>query len=348
MMRLPAFDYFAPSDVREAATILANEGPDAMVLGGGTDLFPKMKRRQQTPRVLVSLRRIPDLHGLSVGAGKSPGARLGASATLTQIAEDPLMPQALRAAAGVVGTPHLRNAATLGGNLFVDTRCTYYDQNYEWRESISFCLKRSGDTCWVAPGSDRCLAVSSTDCAPALIALDGEALLASVAGERLLPLAELYADDGIAYSTRRLGEIVVGATIPDRTGWRSTYWKLRRRGSIDFPVLSVAAAIRFGKGKGVEDARLVLGAVASNPRVVKSVKDILVGRELTDDRIEQIAEHAAKLAKPMDNTDFQLHWRKAVCEPYVAAALRELRGDDPATFTPLARRASRAVSSVMG
>ncbi len=134
---------------------------------------------------------------------------------------------------------------TLGGNLCLDTRCNYYDQNYEWRKAIDFCMKKDGETCWVATASKRCVAQSATDCAPALIALGASVRLESVAGRRELPLAELYRNDGIDYLTRRPDEILTAVLLPDATGWTSTYWKLRRRGAFDFPVLGVAAAARL-------------------------------------------------------------------------------------------------------
>ena len=341
MMRLPAFSYRAPATVAEAASILASEGPSAMILGGGTDLFPNMKRRQQGPATLVSLRRIAALHGMGLGP---TSLGIGAATTLADVASALHVPEALRRASAQVATPHLRNAATLGGNVCLDTRCTYYDQNFEWREAIGFCLKKDGTTCWVATSSPKCLAVSSTDCAPALMALDAQVRLTSVAGDRSLPLADLYRNDGMDYLTRRADEVVTSLDVPVRAGWTSTYWKLRRRGSIDFPVLGVASAVRLSAGI-VEEARIVLGAVASQPLVADAASAILVGRALSDDAIAEAAEAAAKLAKPMDNTDFQLHWRKAVVEPYISGTLRELRGDDPRTFRPLARRASLAVAA---
>jgi 4-hydroxybenzoyl-CoA reductase subunit beta len=341
MMRLPAFEYRAPATVEEAARILAGE-PGAQVVGGGTDLFPNMKRRHQEPRILVSLRHVASVQGLLLADDRE--LQLGASLTLTNLASERLVPDALRVAASQVATPLLRNAATLGGNVCLDTRCTYYDQNYEWREAIGFCMKKDGTTCWVAPSSARCLAVSSTDCAPALIALDAEVHLVGTSGERRVALADLYRNDGIEYLTRRRDEIVTRLAVPDRTLWRTTYWKLRRRGSIDFPVLSIAAALKMS-GNVVEDARLVLGAVASSPQVSTAASQGLIGHDLSDERIAEAAAAAARLAKPMDNTDFQLHWRKAVAAPFISGALRQLRGDDPSRFQPLARRAAAAAFS---
>ena len=163
MLRLPWFEYRAPRSVAEATQILAGEGPQAMLIAGGTDLLPNMKRRHQTPKVLVSLRGIDAL--------KKANGTLGAGLTLTELLQLENLPVALRQAAAQVATPLLRNAGTLGGNLCLDTRCSYYNQNYEWRKAIDFCLKKDGSICWVATASKRCVAVSSTDTAPALIAL---------------------------------------------------------------------------------------------------------------------------------------------------------------------------------
>lgn len=327
MMRLPRFRYRAPHAADEVVSILRGEGPAAMLLAGGTDLLPNMKRRQQTPTTLVALRRVEGLRRLEVNGG----ATLGAGLTLTELVRHDALREragALWQAAAQVATPHLRSMGTLGGNLCLDTRCTYYDQNLEWRKAIGWCMKKDGETCWVAPSSPRCLAVSSTDTAPALIALGARVRLVGPDGERELPLDGLYHNDGMEYLTRRPDELMTTIELDDQTGWRSTYWKLRRRGSFDFPVLSVAAAVRTAPGGAIEQARIVLGAVASRPLVCDDAAAVLVGREPSDAAIAEAAELAAKPAKPMDNTDFTLQWRKRVTREFVTYALRELRGDD--------------------
>jgi 4-hydroxybenzoyl-CoA reductase subunit beta len=184
MMRLPWFEFRAPRTVAEAAKILAGEGPGAMLIAGGTDLIPNMKRRHQSPKTLVSLRRVAEL--------KKSNGTLGSGLTLSDLVHDASVRERYRSlwqAAAQVATVHLRNMGTLGGNLCLDTRCTYFNQNHEWRKAIDFCLKKDGDVCWVATASKRCVAVSSTDTAPALIALDAKVKLVSAQGERegLLP-----------------------------------------------------------------------------------------------------------------------------------------------------------------
>jgi 4-hydroxybenzoyl-CoA reductase subunit beta len=328
MMRLPLFEFCAPRTIEEAARILDGEGSKTVPIAGGTDLLPNMKRRQQVPRTLMSLRYIEDLRRIQL---VHSAARLGACVTLADIAADTRFRNGLTAlaqAASLVATPQIRNMATLGGNLCLDTRCNYYDQNYEWRKAINFCLKKDGDTCWVAPGSPKCVAVSSTDTAPALIALGARVRLVSRSEEREVLLADLYNNDGLDYIKRKPNEILAEVLLDSTHGWKSTYWKLRRRGSFDFPVLSVAAAARISGGGVVEDARIVIGSAASRPLVAAEAAKSLVGRALNPDSIAEAAALAARIAKPLDNTDFDMSWRKKVTSEFVASALRELRGDD--------------------
>jgi len=328
MMRLPLFEFRAPRTLEEAARILDGEMANAMPLAGGTDLLPNMKRRQQVPRTLMSLRHIPSLSEIELSDG---GLRLGACLTLSDIAGDPRFRNgftALAQAASLVATPQIRNMATLGGNICLDTRCNYYDQSYEWRKSINFCLKKDGTTCWVAPGSSRCVAVSSTDTGPALMALGARVRLVSRSGEREVALADLYNNDGIDYIKRRPDEILAEVLLDSLHGWKSTYWKLRRRGSFDFPVLSVAAAARLSRDNVVEDARIVVGAAACRPLPAADAAKSLLGRLLNQEAIAEAAALAARIAKPLDNTDFDMTWRKRVTAEFVTYALRELRGDD--------------------
>jgi 4-hydroxybenzoyl-CoA reductase subunit beta len=328
MMRLPLFEFRAPKTVEEASRILDGEGASTMPLAGGTDLLPNMKRRQQVPKTLMSLRHIDQFHQVEL---RDSGSRLGACLTLSEIAADARFRNGLTAlaqAASFVATPQIRNVATLGGNLCLDTRCNYYDQSYEWRKAIGFCLKKDGTTCWVAPGSAKCMAVSSTDTAPALMALGARVRLVSRSGEREVPLAELYQNDGIHYIKRQPNELLTEVLIDSSHGWKSTYWKLRRRGSFDFPVLSVAAAARLSSNGVVEEARIVVGSAACFPLLAGGASKFLVSRSLSQETIAEAAALTARIAKPLDNTDFDMTWRKRVTTEFVTNALRELRGDD--------------------
>jgi 4-hydroxybenzoyl-CoA reductase subunit beta len=325
MLRLPPFRYHAPRTAAEAARMLRDLGPDAMVVAGGTDLYPNMKRRQFTPKVLLGLRALPGASGIHANGG----LRLGALATLADVAADRTVIErwpAVARAAGLVASPLLRNAGTMGGNLCVDTRCTYYNQTEFWRASIGYCMKKDGDICLVAPGSDICWALSSSDTAPVMIALGATVTLVAAEGERRIAVADLYGTDGINYLSKRADEVLTQIQVPDVSGWRATYRKLRRRGSIDFPVVGVAAAVRLGGGDTVEEARIVLGAVHTTPVVARDANEFLRGKSLTPETIEMAAGIAYKPAKPLDNADLVYSWRKRMVRIEVARALRELAG----------------------
>jgi 4-hydroxybenzoyl-CoA reductase subunit beta len=254
---------------------------------------------------------------------------VGAGVTLAELAAHPEISEGYRAlalAAGAVSTPPLRNMGTFGGNLCLDTRCNYYNQTYHWRKSIGFCMKKDGDICLVAPGGSKCWAISSSDTAPVAIALGAQIRLVGPGGERLIPAAALYRDDGMEFLTKTPEEILTEIVLPPADGWRTTYWKLRRRGSFDFPILGVAAALRQAPDGTVEDARIVLGAVASHPVVAAEAAGLLRGQRPTPDLIARVAQVAFQPAKPLDNADLTIGYRKKMARVYIERALRELAG----------------------
>ncbi|MEO8973739.1 MAG: FAD binding domain-containing protein [Ktedonobacteraceae bacterium] len=325
MLRLPPFRYKAPRNLDEAAQMLAQEGDQAMLVAGGTDLFPNMKRRQFTPPIVIGLRNIASLK--TITGSPEQGFHIGAGVTLARLSEHPVLKQhypALTTAAGSVSTPQLRNVGTIGGNLFLDTRCNYYDQTEFWRQSIGYCMKKDGNICLVAPGSPRCWAISSADTAPVLVSLNAQAHLISTRGERIVPVRELFRDDGILPYTKAPDEILSEIILPPADGWRSVYLKLRRRNSFDFPILGVAAAIRFAGDGTVADARITLGAVASYPVEATEAVGKLIGHHLTTELIDEVATIAAKRAKPLDNADLTINYRKQVTPVYIRRALASL------------------------
>src|SRR6266446_8213874 len=194
MLRLPPFTYLAPRSLDEAVDMIAAQDPnDLMLVAGGTDVYPNMKRQQYEPKTLVGLRQLRVLRTLLGNA--RDGLSIGAGVTLTQVSEQREIVTgypALATAASLVSTPQLRNMGTLGGNLCVDTRCNYYNQSHAWRKAVGFCMKKDGDICLVAPGSSRCWAVSSSDTAPVLWSLGARVRLVGVGGERTVPVESLY------------------------------------------------------------------------------------------------------------------------------------------------------------
>jgi len=333
MLRLPSFTYRQPRSLREALAMKADAGPEGMYVAGGTDLYPNMKRRHQEPRTVNSLMGVPELQHRA--KGERGAVTIGPGITLTDLSVDsairPTAFHAIAEAAELVSTPLLRNMGTLGGNLCLDTRCNYYNQSYEWRKAIDFCMKKDGAICWVAPSSPRCWAVSSSDVAPVMVAIGAEYVLVGPGGERVVPAGRFYHNDGINYLTKKPDEILMAVRLPAPGGWDAVYHKLRRRGSFDFPVLGVAAWVKreAGRGKGeggrVLDARIVLGGVASYPMEVAEAGAALKGSKLEDDAIAAAATAAFHPSKPMDNTDFDLSWRKQMTRVFVTRALQELR-----------------------
>ncbi|HXV61270.1 MAG TPA: FAD binding domain-containing protein [Vicinamibacteria bacterium] len=328
MMRLPPFRYLAPRTAREAAKMLADYSPeDAMPVSGGTDLYPNMKRRQFEPRVLVGLRGLEG--GRELTGSPESGITIGGLRTLTALENNSMLGEhypALAKAAASVSSPILRNMGTIGGNLCVDTRCNYYNQTYEWRAAIDFCMKKDGAICWVAPSSPRCWAVSSSDTAPVLIALGATCTLVGPEGDRRVAVKDLYRHDGIDFMKKKREEVLTEIQVPKTNGLRATYLKLRRRDSIDFPILGVAAALATARDGTIERARIVLTAVESAPIEAVEAQKLLEGHRPTDERIDQAAAIAYRPAKPLDNTDLTHAYRKKMARVYVARALRELAG----------------------
>jgi 4-hydroxybenzoyl-CoA reductase subunit beta len=386
VLRLPPFKLLRPRTLDEAARMLAGEGAAAgqpvRVVAGGTDLWPNMKRRHQRAATVVSLMGIPGLAGICEGsasagagpvamaaaeasaAGAAPGAgsgdgplRIGATTLLDDVARHPLVAgryPALATAVASISSPPLRNMGTIGGNLCVDTRCTYYNQTEEWRRAIDYCMKEAGSICWVATSSPRCWAHSASDSAPMLCALGAAVRLVSARGERELPVADLYRDDGIDYLARRPDEILTEIEVPAEAAQgpcRAAFWKLRRRGSIDFAVLSVAAAVWTDEAGLVSRARLYLGAVGSAPVAVTAATVLLVGQPLAalagdQELLAAAGRLARKAATPLDNTDFQAQWRGVMAARYTEAALRELAGGERQRLAPRHRLPPRAGEAV--
>jgi 4-hydroxybenzoyl-CoA reductase subunit beta len=332
MLRLPEFRYIQAKTLEEAGAVLAGEGAaegeTVRLVAGGTDLWPNMKRRNQKAQTVVSLMGIPGLDGIHANGE----VRIGATTLLDDVVRNPAVRQrypAFATAVHSISSPPLRNMGTIGGNLCVDTRCTYYNQTEEWRRSIDYCMKEEGTICWVATSSPLCLAHSASDSAPMACALGARMRLVSAQGERTIPVENLFRNDGIDYLAKRPDEILTDLFLPaeataDRCG--TAFWKLRRRGSIDFAVLSAAVALWTDPAGVITRARIYLGAVSSAPLAIPAAESLLVGKTPTPDLLAEAAKLARKAATPMDNTDFQTQWRGIMAQRYTEAALREAAG----------------------
>lgn len=323
MMRLPPFQFHAPRTLPEATRVLA-EAEGGTLVAGGTDLYPNMKRLQVSPPSVVSLRAIRDLKTIERGAHDA--LLIGAGMTLAHIENHPLVREqfpSLAEAIPLISTPSLRNMGTLGGNLCLDTRCHFINQTAFWRKAVGSCLKDVGDICRVAPGSSRCWAIASADLPPLLIALEARIRLVSERGEREIPLSELYRDDGIAYLTKARDEILTHVILPYREGVRAGYLKLRRRGSFDFPSLGVAAALCTDSDGRCQSARVVLGAVTSQPLDMPQAQT-LVGEKISEELIANVADAMALQARPLHLADYTHSYRKQMIAVYSSKLLYQL------------------------
>jgi 4-hydroxybenzoyl-CoA reductase subunit beta len=339
MMRLPKFEYRAARTVEEALEWIGEHAPAidkdpaavAMLMAGGTDVLPNMKHKIFTPRVVVGLRTVKALRGIAVDP--EGGLRIGAGVRLSEVAASPLVRDrfpALAEAAESISTPQLREMGTVGGNLCLDTRCNYYNQSEFWRQAREYCLKKGSEICRVAPNGQGCYAVSSCDTAPALIAIGASARVAGRDGTRLVPVADLYEDDGIHPVRLRAGEVLTEILVPAQAGdWRSAYGKYRVRGSFDFPIASVAVAARF-EDETCAEARLVLQGVAMAPQPVPEAEDLLAGARWTPAVIEAAAEATYRAAHPMDNTSGTIALRRRMIRAHTRQALQALVEGMPA------------------
>jgi 4-hydroxybenzoyl-CoA reductase subunit beta len=335
LLRLHEYRYHRPTRLEQALELL--HGRDgAMPIAGGTDLVPNMKHRLFSPHHLVGLKGIAELRGIGLvdedgGAvadvEEAAALSIGAGETLSAVARHPLVGRffpSLARAAGLVAGPQIRNQATIGGNLCLDTRCTYYNQSLFWRQALGYCLKKDGTVCHVTRVGKKCVAAHSADTPPVLISLGATVELAGADGFRSVPVEGWFVADGIWNSVRQPGELVVRVRIPlPAPGLRTSYQKLRQRNSIDFPLLSIALAAELAADRTVTTMSLVVSALGSRPRVVTGLDKLAVGRPLAA-VVDAVAQQAHKQCHPLENIIVEPSWRRAMVPVFVRRALREI------------------------
>ncbi|MFQ5529436.1 MAG: FAD binding domain-containing protein [Gemmatimonadota bacterium] len=327
MLRLHSYEYHRPASLEEALDVLSEHAGDAMPIAGGTDLVPNMKHKLFTPGHLVALRGLPELKGITAENGS---IRLGAAETLARVAAHPLisdtLPSLARACADISG-PQLRRVGTIGGNICLDTRCTYYNQTFFWRQALGFCLKKDGDDCYVVRGGTRCVAAHSADAATALMTLDASLDIAGPEGRRTLSIEQFFTSDGVWNRRMDPGEILVAIHIPrPEPGTRFSFQKLRIRESIDFPLMNLAAACHMDADERVDSLLMVASGMGSYPRRIGKVEDAARGNRLDEAVIESIAHQAFRQSHPLDNIPVDKDWRRAMVPVLVRRALEAMAG----------------------
>ncbi|MBI3449241.1 MAG: FAD binding domain-containing protein [Acidobacteria bacterium] len=327
-MILPPFQLHRPRSVEEALMIAGDCAGDFDFLGGGTDLLPNYKNRLNARGHVISLSRVADL---STPFRRLPGGgfALGAMARLRDIEADEGVRRNLPGileAISQIATPLVRQSATLGGNLLLETRCYYFNQGYDWRASKGFCMKAEGDVCLVVPQKEICYAIYAGDAAPLLMALGATYTLVGFDGPREMAAADFYHPDGIRKSDLRKGEILTEVKIPAEAAVSASgYAKLRLRDSFDFPDMGVGASLRL-EGARIEDLRVAVTAVSMTPLLFPEVTEPFRGLALTGELIEAVADGIQKRCQPVRNVMFPPQYRKSMVGVYTRRLLRRLGG----------------------
>lgn len=310
MELLPNFHLLRPVSIAEAITARANASAGAShFLAGGTDLLPALRRGLMQAQTLIDLSAVKELNGITFD---SRGLRIGAGTTIAALAAQAQIaldyPALLQAALAIAGPTH-RAIGTVGGNLCLDTRCRHFNQSEPWRAANNFCMKLAGDTCRVAPKSDRCYAAYSGDLAPALLVHDAVAEIAGPNGLRETPLTAMFADNGMAHLTLAPGELLVAVRLPMASDWCSGYEKIRVRGAIDFPLAGVAVALRHEEGKLVE-LRIATTGSDSRPLLIEGLDEL--GTLPLDEALLLLDKLLRKQIGPMETTNTPASYRRRV------------------------------------
>lgn len=328
MLRLRPFAVLAPTTVQEAVQALSAHGGAARFIAGGTDLVPNIKLAQNDPTALVSQHNIAGMRGVT--QAENDGAEelvIGAGTRLFELAESPSLRAkvpAIAHAAGRIASPQIRNMATLGGNLCLDTRCRYINQSQLFREALGGCLKSHGSECHVVPGGQGCVAALSTDLAPILIAAGAVLEIVGPQGHRTSPLGSFYNTDGLRHINLASDELIVAVRVPvpgPRTWLRYRKWAVRN--SIDFPLVSVALRLELESASDVlVDGLLVVGVLGPRPRQLPLGK--LAGTSIDESLAQTLGEMAFKRCRPLPNVPYDAEYRRERLRVEVRRALRDM------------------------
>ncbi len=306
-MILPSFELHEPQTVDEALDLAASVGGDFDFLAGGTDLLPNYKQRLNPRKHVIFLGGIDELTSIS-------GSQIGALVSLSALGEHPVVAErypGLVEAAATVASPLIRNHATLGGNLLLDTRCYYFNQSHFWREAKGYCLKADGDVCLVVPQKEICYATYSGDTAPVLMCYGADVGLAGPDGRRRVPLRDFFRHDGIARFVKKKNEILTDVRFPDDApSLRAGYEKLRIRDTIDFPLAGVAAGLRLADDGSIAQLTVVVNATNTTPLVMDAVTDTFAGQPLTAEAAAAIAGQVKDKTTPYRNVWLSPQYRK--------------------------------------
>ena len=323
-MQLPPFEYIRPASLAEGLQLLADRPGDVAVMAGGTDLLLNMKFRLESPKYLLSLNGLTEMQ--QVEEQPDGSLRIGAGCKLTDLANNRLIRDrypALHAAIESVGSLHVRNMATIGGNICLETRCWYTNQSETWRETREGCFKTDNQLCHVIKTASKCHALSSTDTGPVLMAMDAVAVVVSADGERRVPMVDFYRDDGIEHTVLKPGEVLAAIVVPPPNG-HTVFAKLAQREGLDFAAGTFAAAMT-GSSEAPESVRLVMGSIAPEPRLMEDGARILLSEGFTDEAIETVAGAARSALSEVTNLFTPSGYKRRLIRALIKDALLQLR-----------------------
>jgi 4-hydroxybenzoyl-CoA reductase beta subunit len=321
-MFLPKFELLPAGSFNEAVELLHAHGSSAKLVAGGSDLFPRMKYRLITPKVVISLKRTP-VRDLAIASDGS--LTLDALERLAHIAHDSRIRDAaplLSEAALAVGSNQIRHMATLGGNLCLDTRCLYYNQSHRY-QFVEPCFKRNGQRCYLVPKGRRCWAVFMGDTVPALLCLGATIEIASLEHPKTIKTEDLYTGDPISPIALSRTEIIQSVTVPGVSGPQgSAFVKHTMRGGLEFAIVNVATLMNMAEDcETCVDARIAVGAVSAVPARLKKAEAVLVGNRISDDLFHAAAETAAMEITPVMHHGFSVAYLRKCVEVCAKDAL---------------------------
>ncbi|MEO6185858.1 MAG: xanthine dehydrogenase family protein subunit M [Steroidobacteraceae bacterium] len=310
---MPHFDLYQPDSLEAALDLAKRLGADGWIVGGGQDSYDWLKNRIKRTAAVIDISGIAALRGVRERDG---GIEIGALTTLTEIESDAVVKarySLLSTAAGRVASPQIRNMGTLGGNVCQDTRCWYYRGGVD-------CYRAGGNMCYADTpegqnrehaifNASRCVAVTPSDTANALTALDASMVIAGSRGERVVPASRFFIGPDVNIQRMTViepGEILTAVRIPSTWSGAQFYFeKIADRNVWDFALVSIAAAFRMD-GDAIRDSRLVCGAVACTPFRLPEVERALIGARRNAETADRIAPLGTHDAKTLNFNQFKL------------------------------------------
>lgn len=326
-MHLPKFEHQRPPTMQEAVQLLKEYGSRAQIVAGGTDLYPRMKYGLLRPEVVISLKGVPVKPPTTGGDGE---LHLDGLMVLADVVRSPVVLEKaplLAEAAQHVASNEIRHMATLGGNLCLETRCTYYNQSHTY-QYVEPCFKRNGERCYLIPKGKKCQAVFMADTVPALICLDAKVEIQSDTNSRQLPVAEFYTGDPLSPIALSEGELVSTVIIPNAGPYRGTgFTKFSLRGGMEFGAVTVAALLdRADDGTTCRTARIAVGSVSARPVRAVKAEAALTGEELSEEFLWEVAKKVATEVRPAMHHGYSVPFLRACLEVQAYRTLTKATG----------------------